>query len=300
MYKAPLSGKLMKPSQALTAIVVLLTHLACHGETQVSYWDSLAIRDTYDKSLLILALEKTKPTHGDYRLNPLPYIPGPRRVEALHQNAIPNLVSVRGYSLDASHQALRHIHFPVELGALGWRICFVHRDNQAKIAAATTLKELTQYNIIQGAGWSDNDILRANGFKVLELIDYSNLIKMVAGKRADLFCRGFNELPSELDYLVTFKNITYDQSFVLVYKMPLFFYLNKENEALALRLEQGLAIAYKDGSIHKLWLEYFKTSIEFSKFPKRKIFLLENPNLKSLNPDFEKFLVDPRALPHRP
>lgn len=300
MYKTPLSGKLMKPSQAIVTMVVLLIPLTCHGETQVSFWDSLAIRDTYNKNLLILALEKTKPTHGDYRLNLLPPIPGPRRVAALHRNLIPNAVLVRSYSHEASHQALRHIHFPVELGALGWRICFVHRDNQAKIAATTTLKDLTQYSIVQGANWSDNAILRANGFKVLELVDFSNLIKMVASKRADLFCRGFNELPAELDYLVTFKNITYDQSFVLVYKMPLFFYLNKENEALALRLEQGLAIAYKDGSIYKLWLDYFKTSIEFSKFPTRKLFLLENPNLKGLNSDFEKFLVDPRTLPHLP
>lgn len=169
-------------------------------------------------------------------------------------------------------------------------------QSKEKIKAVISLDELRDYSVVQGLGWGDNEILRANGFRVIELDGYQNLFQMVASGRADLFCRGFNELFSEYMTNKEMKNLLYDESFLLKYEMSYFLYIHKTDVLAKQRLEEGLQIAYEDRSAKRLWLNRFGGSITFAKLNQRKFFRLGNSKVKKLSTEYKKYLVDPTSV----
>jgi hypothetical protein len=287
----------MRRPLTILMTLLLLSNSYARAEFVVTICTAQGDRDNYAINLLKLALEKTKNRYGDYRLVIDSNMPHQRRIAYLTQSKTPNLVGVFGYDEQINaEQNLIHIDFPVDLGALGWRICFTNPTVKEKLKMAKSLEDLRKYSIIQGQYWADNNILRENGFNVMLLEPFSSLFKMVASGRADLFCRGFNELPAEYIAHHDMENLTYDESFVFVYKMPLFIYTNKQNFVAKQRIEEGLKIAFADGSVMQLWLDTFRSSITFSNIAQRKIIHLENSAIKNLPTDYEKYLLNPLSL----
>jgi hypothetical protein len=188
------------------------------------------------------------------------------------------------------------ISFPVDLGIISHRICFVNPLVKEAIAQINHVEQLKAYSILQGVGWTDSAILRANGFRVTESSNYESMFKMVTAGRADLFCRSISELPKEVKEFHYISGLSYDESFVLTYHMPRFFYTNSRNTLLKARMEEGLKLAWKDGSLKQLWLSHFSRSIEQAQLPKRKVFTINNPFLEELNPDYQAYLMDFQTL----
>lgn len=255
-----------------------------------------SFRYVYDIELLRLALEKTRASHGDYQLQAIPPASFARMLHSLRNNTYPNMLLEISYDkkLEESGE-LTYINFPVELGIIGYRVCFVNPSVREKVIQVKTLDELRQFTMGQGVGWADIAILRHNGFQVREVSNYTSLFKMVAGGRFDLLCRGVNELMMEYQQYKEIGNLTYDESFALVYRMPRFFYLSRTNEAIKLRVEEGLKMAYADGSLQMLWRQHNLQSIEFTQLSKRKIFFLDNPLIADLPRDYEQYFYDPLA-----
>lgn len=79
------------------------------------------------------------------------------------------------------------------------------------------------------------------------------LIDMLASKRFDYFPRGLHEVYSE-QKIAAEKNIVVEDSIMLHYPVPIYFFVNKNNVALANRIERGLRIAMQDGSFDELFL----------------------------------------------
>ncbi len=254
-------------------------------------------RYIYDIEVLRLALEKTRPAYGDYQLRGLPATNYARLLHSLRQNTHPNLILEISYDKkwDESHE-LTYVPFPIDLGIIGYRICFVNPAVKEEIKQVTSLQDLRQYTMGQGVGWADIGILRHNGFTVTEVSSYTSMFKMVAGGRFDLLCRGANELMDEFEQYKTIGKLTYDESFALVYTMPRFFYLNGKNVLLKKRLEEGLHLAYADGSLMELWRRENQLSVEFAQMPKRKVFNLDNPLIEGLSKDYEQYFIDPMNL----
>ncbi len=251
-------------------------------------------RYDYDTAALRLALEKTRQEYGDYRLEASPAMTFPRAISALSKNEYPNFFVKLSY--EASHVSQRNMtfaKFPVDLGIVGYRVCFTGPESNAKVRTARTLDDLKQFSIGQGRGWADVEILRSNGFKVVEASNYENLFLMVANGRFDLFCRGTNEL---LDEYETHKNIgqlSYDQTFSIAYPLPRFFFTHQSNRQAAERVTRGLLLAFRDGSLQELWRQNYGQSIDFVRLDKRRIFWIENPLLKGLDFDYRQFFLNP-------
>ncbi len=282
----------------LLATFSLCTH--AKDEFVVSYFSNGMDSESYNVELLKLALEKTRKTYGDYRLSPLvttSTLTARRLLTILIKNEVPNLVVVLTYAdRYRPPENLTFIDFPVDLGLLGWRICFVSPQVKEKIKTAQSLADLRQYSIVQGLNWSDGNILRENGFRVIELPEFPSLFKMVASGRADLFCRGVNELPNEYQQFEDIGNLYYDESFLLHYKMPLFFHLHSSNTLAKKRIHAGLKIAYADGSVERLWLASHKASILFAKIPQRKVFHLKNTAADKAPKSYEQYLINPQTI----
>lgn len=184
--------------------------------------------------------------------------------------------------------------FPIDLGIVGYRVCFLSKNIKDKVARAKTLETLLQFTHGQGVGWSDTAILENSGMKVMSINSYESLFYLVAANRFDLFCRGANELLDEYNTYKTIKDLTYDTSMSIAYPLPRFFYTHKSNIKAMERVYKGLITAYKDGSLKKLWLKSYKKSIDFVKLHNRRIHWIENPNLKSIKSnEYRQYFYDP-------
>lgn len=251
------------------------------------------LRYDYDTRLLQLALENTVETDGPYKLVPSPVMNYARAHSYLKTNVLPNFIVKLSYDPAFEVSGFDFVPFPVDLGIVGYRVCFAHPDVVDELMGTDSLSGLRDFTHGQGVGWADTDVLRHNGLTVREVSSYESLFKMVANRRFDLFCRGANELLDELNMHRHIDNLSYDKSMVIFYPLPRFFYTNMANLRALKRIERGLLKAYENGSLQKLWSQYYQESVDFVELDKRKQFNLVNPLLEQLDVDFQHYFYDP-------
>ena len=138
--------------------------------------------------------------------------------------------SVKDGSIDvswtASNQELEDtlipVRIPLEKGLMGHRILMVHKDNIDLMANVQSLDDLKKFSFGQGRGWTDVDILEANGIKVIRAPKYESLFLMLDGKRFQAFPRGVNEPFAEIEVRKNL-DLAVDENVMLVYRMPYYF-----------------------------------------------------------------------------
>jgi hypothetical protein len=249
-------------------------------------------RPNYEVSVLRLALDKT-PEYGPYRLQPAPRINVTRSLHSIRTNAFPNFFYSLGYEEKYNHYPeMTYLRFPVDLGLLGFRTCFIPSAAKDQIAKVNTLDDLRKLSIVQGRGWVDVEILRSNGLKVTEIDRYDTMFKMTAAHRFDLFCRGASEIQDEYKLWKDLPGFDYDRHLLIQYPLPIFFYTNKNNTLAIERITKGLERAYADGTLHKLWAREYASAMAFTQLRKRHIIKLNNPLLKSIDTRYEKYQFD--------
>ncbi len=252
----------------------------------------------YSTELLRLALEKTRKEYGDFRMQAIPPRNYARALKATVDDAYPNLIIETSYEQALTHHAkLDFINFPMDLGVLGYRVCFINPKLKASGKKIETLEQLRQYTFAHGVGWADTTIFRHNGLKVQEVDNYDGIFLMVISGRVDFFCRGANEVLGEIEQFNNLKELTIDEQFLLVYPLPRFFYLNSKNKLAKERITLGLQRAYADGSLQALWKANFQPSLALVNLPQRKVIHMENPLLNGLDmsfvPEFMSLLEEP-------
>ena len=249
----------------------------------------------YSTELLRLALEKTRKEYGDYRMQAIPPRNYARALKAAVDDAYPNLMIETSYEQALTHHAkLDFINFPMDLGVLGYRVCFINPKLKASGKKINTLEQLRQYTFAHGVGWADTTIFRHNGLKVQEIDNYEGIFLMIISGRVDFFCRGVNEVLGEIEQFSNLKELTIDEQFLLVYPLPRFFYFNNKNTLAKERITLGLQRAYADGSLQALWKANFEPSLALVNLTQRKVIRMENPLLKGFDmkfvPDFMPLL----------
>ncbi|MFP5393583.1 MAG: hypothetical protein ACLGI6_18875, partial [Gammaproteobacteria bacterium] len=85
-------------------------------------------------------------------------------------------------------------------------------------------------------------VLQASGLPVVTSLKRSSLFAMLAVKRFDYFPRGLFEVWAEAA-MPENRGLTIENSLMLYYEMPLYFWVRRDNVALAKRLERGLKLA---------------------------------------------------------
>jgi ABC-type amino acid transport substrate-binding protein len=107
---------------------------------------------------------------------------------------------------------------------------------------------------------------------------------MLAANRFDAFPRGLNEARRELDERKqNYPQLAIEKSRALYFPYPVYFWVNKNNVALAKRIELGLNRSLADGSFRKLFESYHAAEIAAIKKEKRKVILLDNTILPAGN-----------------
>jgi ABC-type amino acid transport substrate-binding protein len=192
------------------------------------------------------------------------------------------------------------VRIPLYKGLLGNRIFIIHKDNQHKFDNIKTLEDLKKITIGQGKTWADTKILESNGLTVVKANKYESLFFMVDGGRFDAFSRGVHEPFGELASHPSLKNLTVEKNLMLVYRMPFYLFVTKENKTLARDLEAGLNAAIADGSFDAVF--YGDPSVQDvlakADMKNRRAIYLENPTLSKETPlDRKELWFDPKSIP---
>jgi hypothetical protein len=106
------------------------------------------------------------------------------------------------------------------------------------------------------------------------------LFEMLMHGRIDYFSRGINEAPVELAARKSkFPDLALEETILLYYPWPKFFYVNKDNAKLAQRVERGLKLMIADGSLDRLFIKYNQQPMDMVNLKNRKLFKIDNPLL---------------------
>jgi Bacterial extracellular solute-binding proteins, family 3 len=234
--------------------------------------------------MLRTALEKTKAQYGPYELieNPKPMPKSRYFLELEQPNRSVNVVW--NSSTEELEQRFLPIRIPLRKGLLGYRICFITKENQSKIDQIKTPEDLKKITFGQGIGWNDNAIYEAAGIEVVKA-KYSQLFKMLAINRFDLFPRGVGEIFPEYEQnMAENPALAVEKNLLIIYPFPYYFFFNRQDHALKNRVEAGLRIMKKDGSFDTIFKKYYQASIEKANLKGRRIIRLKNPLLPKNTP----------------
>ncbi len=118
---------------------------------------------------------------------------------------------------------------------------------------------------------------------------YDGLFEMLLKKRFDYFPRAVNEPWAEVRVHKD-KNLVVEETILIKYIAPIYFFVSPDDIWLANRLEKRLRRAIKDGSFEELFRNHpaNKEVFEFANIEKRKIIRLNNPLLTQETPIGEK------------
>ena len=246
------------------------------------------IQDYY-LELLKLALKKSQAEFGPFALKPVfMAMPQGRAVKSVARGQLIALVWTM--TSPQREKELRAIYIPIMKGLMGYRIAIIRSGEQHRFTDIQTLAEFQSIILGQGQDWPDTDILRSQGFIVVSGKG-EKMIDMLLKARFDAFPRALHE---PWDEVKGRDDIHVESSLLIKYSSPIYFFVNKNNEQLAQRIEKGLTLATEDGSFDALFNSHSATAdiLEKAKLDTRKIFEIDNPSLSTRSRE----LLDNKAL----
>nr|WP_315401439.1 hypothetical protein [uncultured Duganella sp.] len=260
------------------------------------YWDwgKTPKRDQYQFAVLELALQKTLPAYGPFEIARIYDTMSTSRLRReIHTGKRLNIHAGPWRDMDAEDplESSHMIGTTVLGGLLGCRQLIVRRDELDKFTAVGSPAQLKKLVAGQGRGWVDVEILRHNGYPVVDSGNIETLLDMLASQR-------FDYLPIsmvEADFLLKeharlAQNLALVPGMMLYYPLPTVFYVSINEPALARRVEEGLAMAKRDGSLDALTARHFKQEIALVKASASRCFILAHPTLP------KKYTTEP--MPH--
>lgn len=232
----------------------------------------------YFYRLARLVLGKTEAVDGPFDITTYPTPMSPTRsVAELKNNGSINLIW-NGTSPERERDLL-----PVRISLIrdlnSYRICLIRKGDQARFDAVRTMDDLRKLVAGSGTQWPDTDILRANGIPTITTTHHVSLFPMLGAKRFDYTARGLYEVFGEAEAHGAREGIVIEEKLMIFYALPMYFFVNKANVALAERLERGLKKAQADGSFDQLMMSVpgFKRGLDEQHNNKRRLFVLESP-----------------------
>jgi hypothetical protein len=177
-------------------------------------------------------------------------------------------------------ESLIPVRIPVTGTLLGYRICLIRKGQQNLFTAITDLDSLIASNLTIGShqNWPDTKIMQENGLTLWIANKYELLFTQLAAGKFDCFSRGADEILQEL-YSHPDKGLEIEQSLIIYYPLPLYYFVNKSNPELAERIAKGLNILNASGEYDKLFKEKFAEPLKILRIQDRKIIELTNPLL---------------------
>ena len=226
----------------------------------------------YFGKLLELALKETEPTDGPFSITQATnnYTSNRQITELAREKGTINVI----WTSDSNQR--EDILLPIKISILkglnSYRVFLIRKEDQDRFHQVHSLEQLRQFTAGQGAQWPDTQVMLNNGLPVVTAAQSDLLFDMLAGKRFEYFPRGLYEVWGE-QKLNASRGLVVEDSLMFHYPAPIYFFVNKNNHALADRIERGLTLAIQDGSFDSLFFSYpgFKQGYEELHNPARQL-----------------------------
>jgi hypothetical protein len=239
-----------------------------------------SIREDYYLALIETALRLTESDYGSYRVV---YSQEPLAAERKHELLVTgeklNIDRLVGFPVnDGPRRGLLRVDVPILKGFMGYRILLIRSENQTRFSSINTLVDLRYLSMGFGKGW-EGHVYKYNGFSVVETLNLSIMLKMLAGKRFAFIPLSAIEIEDKydidgvpVDYLVPEKSL-------LVYMpLPVYFYVSPTEPVLAERLTKGLRQLTASGELEQIFIAHFGERLKRLKLAQRTIIELKNPD----------------------
>ena len=253
------------------------------------YWDwgITPQRDDYQVAILKLALEKTRSTHGDYKIE--------RKLETLSRSRAHRAIA-QGEFLNIHASPLRPllteqdrreqmeesipVKIPLMKSLLGYRSLIIRRRDYEQFSEITDAAKLKSLVAGQGRGWTDISIYEHNTYQVRGDAEYFTLFSMLLAGRFDYIPLSVIEVNGALSRFEQYSDsLMVLPDLMLYYPLPTLFHVSAKHPALADRLEHGLTQARQDGSLDRLFEQHFSEQVQQMKSARLRVFVLENPGV---------------------
>lgn len=260
------------------------------GATLLLYPHKESTTDTrydYDWAVLRAALEKTVPQFGPFEMRPSDDVMTQARVSNEMQEATGRVnVFARSTSIDLEQRFIP-VRIPIDRGMLGYRLLLIRSNDLPRFSQVRELDDLRKFPIGLGKGWSDVAILKSAGLNVVEGNSYEGLFSMLSLGRFDAFSRSIDEAYREYDERRdSHPDITVEPTLLVYYPLPRYFFFQhgEEGEQLAKRIETGMEMMVRDGSLQALLHKFKDVEIKRASLETRRLIRVPNPLLPPKTP----------------
>lgn len=275
-----------------TSLVALLFSCGSVQATeQVQYIHTLGQQSVqeashaYYQDLLALVLKNTEAEFGKAEIRELP---PPAQGDMHYLLMKGNFIDLHRFGTDLKvEQDLLPIRVPLLAGGLGWRGLMIRKTDAMAFGQIDSLSQLKNLTACQGHIWPDSTILEHAGLKVLRVDGYDQMLQMLSKKRCDYFPRSIFEGPSEVrQFSKHYPDLYFDTGILLKYPYAMYFFVKKDNLALAARLDRGLTELALSGKLQQFMQQHPVTRHVFpiSQFNQSLVFNLVNPILPPQTP----------------
>ncbi|EWH11535.1 hypothetical protein DS2_03465 [Catenovulum agarivorans DS-2] len=237
-------------------------------------------KEEYQFGLLKLALSYSA---HNYQLNESPtYLTQQKLMSDLGSNNVH--VAWVGTS-SQYEQNFQPIRVPLFKGLLGYRIFLIKPENQQHFEHVHSVEDLANLTAGQVRTWVDTQILQQADLPVVTANKFGNLFYMLEGERFDYFPRSVYSAFAEKQKFPEL-GLSVEDNLILMYTLPAYFFVNKDNTALYHEITAGLQQAIEDGSFDDYMYNHplIKDALELSNIQNRKVIKLNNPYLPPQTP----------------
>lgn len=207
----------------------------------------------YYEKVLQLALAKTAgpADEPEYQITYHHQVVGRERYRLLVKQGVVDLMW--SSTNNARERELIPVKFNLLRGINEYRVLLIRADDQPRFDKVKTLADLRQFKIGSGIHWSDTAIYKHNNLPLVTSYAFDTMFRMLAAKRFDYMARSLQEIDGELARYGHL-GLAMEKNLMIHYPQPIYFFLNKDNHALAKRIERGLLLAEEDGSLYELFM----------------------------------------------
>ncbi len=268
----------------LIALICLLSFASFAQAAEVIHYprpeSTKDSRTEYPAKLLKLALQNTE---GQYTVSSSTKVMLQMRALKDLENNVGNVQIVWSMTSKEREERLLPIRIPIYKGLIGWRLPLVRKQNVELFSNIKTIDNLTRLVAGQGHDWPDTQILRFNELKVIAAPNYEGLFKMLELGRFQYFPRSVAEIWAEAKKHSN-QELVIDKHIALHYQAAFYYFVNKDNKALAKALTTGLEKSIADGSFEKLFRKYHTSLLSRANLKNRTVIKLKNPLLPPETP----------------
>lgn len=250
------------------------------------------VRYNYHWDVLKSALDITVKKYGSYQIKSGIFMTEERQVIELAKKDSKLSIMIREASAGFEKKFIP-VRIPIDKNLIGYRVFLITKNNKNLFKNINSIEDLKKITMGQGAGWGDVDILQQAGFQVSTQVYYDKIFEGLVKGEYLAFPRAATEILAEFDKRKsTMPELMIEENILLYYPLPTYFWFsnNERGRRLAARTQEGMEAIVNNGTLDKLFQNYYKDDMNKLKLKKRKLFKIPNPHLSGDTPFYDKRL----------